>query len=414
MPATLRQNRPKRHQVAPQTFQPQLVGNQATNASRHPVAVGMEALFPSHIDQTLIATDARAWSTHTIKAFLADLRFWQSWCRLVKLDPAAATAETVVAFIQHCSQPSLQEARGRLRLHRDDSLRKNPHFRKVATLERYLSSLRTAYRWAGLPDPTRAEQVAQEMQVQRRARGFTQEQAHPLRFKGDVTDPRLDRPEGICLARLLYGLHRDWTGRTDLIGLRDRAMLLVAYDTAFRPFELVAVRIEDIEGPFDDGSGLLSVPRSSPDQKGEGRQAYLSPQTMDAIGAFCAVSRLNSGPLFRFIPVHSDGSPREIRPRAVRANSIPSIYRRIVRQAWEQGAFPDVSEAELNEMLPRINGQSTRAGIAQDSLAVGEDLQAIMQTYGWRDPRTVLRHGKQLAARGGTAQRLTRKMWGEE
>ncbi|MCH8686417.1 hypothetical protein [Pedomonas mirosovicensis] len=85
-----------------------------------------------------------------------------------------------------------------------------------------------------------------------------------------------------------------------------------------------------------------------------------------------------------------------------------------MRQAWEQGAFPDVSEAELNEILPRINGQSTRAGIARDSLAVGEDLQAIMQAYGWRDPGTVLRHGKQLAFRSGAAQRLTRKMWGEE
>lgn len=123
-----------------------------------------------------------------------------------------------MAFIRYCCQSYLQDAQGRIRLHRDDSLRKNPAFRKVATLERYLSSLRTAYRLTGLSDPTRAEQVVLEMQIQRQTRGFTQEHAHPLRFKGDVTDPWLGRPEGICIARLLYGLHRDWTGRTDLIG----------------------------------------------------------------------------------------------------------------------------------------------------------------------------------------------------
>lgn len=56
-------------------------------------------------------------------------------------------------------------------------------------------------------------------------------------------------------ARLLSAPHRDWTGRVDWLGLRDRAMLLVAYDTALRASELVAIEVEHIEGPAHDGSG---------------------------------------------------------------------------------------------------------------------------------------------------------------
>lgn len=386
----------------------------AVGASRDPVVASVATLLPGRIDPELVAAASRAWSANSKRAFLADLTVWRDWCRRVGVAVEDASPQVVVAFLRQCSQPWLLDARGQVRIHPDGSRMKNPDLRAVATLARYLVNIATAYRWAGLPIPTQAELVRLEMKALRRARGTAQKQAHPLRFKGDVQDLVHDLPSGICIARLLSAPHRDWTGRVDWLGLRDRAMLLVAYDTALRASELVAIEVEHIDGPAQDGSGLLFVPRSKTDQEGEGRHAYLSRKTMEAIAAWRTAAKFSTGPLFRSIRFHPDGSPREVMRKAVRADSVPTIYRRIVRQAWEQGALPDVSEAQLEKLLPAIRGHSTRVGVAQDNFAAGEDLPAIMQAYGWKDTRTVLRYGKKLAARSGAASRLAAKVWGDD
>lgn len=383
-------------------------------AGRDPVVTSVATLLPGRIDPDLVAAAARAWSANSKRAFLADLSVWRDWCRRIQVDVADAKPQHVVTFLQRCSQPWLLDGDGQARIHADGSRVKNPDLRAVATLARYLVNIATAYRWAGLPSPTQSELVKLEMKALRRARGTAQRQAHPLRFKGEVQDLAHDPPAGICIARLLQAPHRDWTGRVDWLGLRDRAMLLVAYDTALRASELVAVEVEHIEGPGRDGSGLLFIPQSKTDQEGEGRHAYLSRKTMEAIAGWRQATKVATGPLFRSIRFHPDGSPRELLRKAVRADSVPGIYRRIVRQAWEQGALPDISEAQLEKLLPAIKGHSTRVGVAQDNFAAGEDLPAIMQAYGWKDTRTVLRYGKKLAARSGAASRLAAKVWGEE
>lgn len=386
----------------------------ASGAVHDPVIVSVATLLPGRVDPELVGAAARAWSANSRRAFLADLSVWRDWCQRARVNVAEATPQHVVAFLQRCSQPWLVDPDGRVRIHADGSRVKNPDLRAVATLARYLVNIATAYRWAGLPSPTQSELVKLEMKALRRARGTAQRQAHPLRFKGEVADLAHDPPAGICILRLLQAPHRDWTGRVDWLGLRDRAMLLVAYDTALRASELVAVEVEHIEGPARDGSGLLFIPKSKTDQEAEGRHAYLSRKTMEAIAAWQQATKVMTGPLFRSIRFHPDGSPRQLLRKAVRADSVAGIYRRIVRQAWEQGALPDISEAQLEKLLPQIKGHSTRVGVAQDNFAAGEDLPAIMQAYGWKDTRTVLRYGRKLAARSGAARRLAAKVWGEE
>lgn len=383
-------------------------------AGGDPVVASVATLLPGRIDAELVAAAARAWSANSKRAFLADLTVWRDWCWRCGIEVAQATPQHVVQFLQQCSQPWVHDASGRVKIHPDGSRVKNPDLRAVATLARYLVNIATAYRWADLPSPTQSELVKLEMKALRRARGMAQKQAHPLRFKGEVQDLVHDMPSGVCILRLLSAPHRDWTGRVDWLGLRDRAMLLVAYDTALRASELVAIEVEHIEGPAPDGSGLLFIPRSKTDQEGEGRHAYLSRKTMEAIAAWRSSAKVTTGPVFRSIRFYPDGSPRELLRKAVRADSVPGIYRRIVRQAWEQGALPDISEAQLEKLLPAIKGHSTRVGVAQDNFASGEDLPAIMQAYGWKDTRTVLRYGKKLAARSGAASRLAAKVWGEE
>ena len=62
-------------------------------------------------------------------------------------------------------------------------------------------------------------------------------------------------------------------------GLRDRALLSVAYDSLCRRSELVAANVEHVE-LMSDGSGILFLPRSKTDQEGQGAYRYLAPDMM--------------------------------------------------------------------------------------------------------------------------------------
>src|SRR3546814_16694597 len=116
-------------------------------------------------------------------------------------------------------------------------------------------------------------------------------QARAIRFKGDVSD--FDSPaSGVCLAHLLKACRRD------LLGLRDAALLRVAYDSAGRRSELVAIRAEHIERDAE-GAGTLFLPSSNPDQAGEGAWGYLSPATMGPIASWRAAGPSDRGALIR-------------------------------------------------------------------------------------------------------------------
>src|SRR3546814_8351867 len=65
-----------------------------------------------------------------------------------------------------------------------------------------------------------------------------------------------------------------------------------------------------------------------------------------------------------------------------------------------------MSEAELERWVKAVSSHSIRVGVAQDNFAADESLPAIMQAYRWRDPRTVLRYGKKLAAKSGAGARM--------
>src|SRR3546814_8380392 len=105
------------------------------------------------------------------------------------------------------------------------------------------------------------------MKAARKSLGVRQRQARALRFKGDIAD--LDSPpSGVCLVHLLKACRRDE------LGLRDAALLRVAYDAGCRRSELVAILVQHIEKDAQ-GAGTLFLPSSKTDQAGEGAWAYL-------------------------------------------------------------------------------------------------------------------------------------------
>lgn len=363
----------------------------------HPPALGsspadmiadLQALITplSAIDPAVLDAAMRGWSVNTRRAFRSDLALWGAWCRYQKLAPCEATANVVAAWIRALA--GLDE----------HGLKQ----RKPATIERYLVHVGWAYRMLTLPDPTAGALVAFERRAMRKALGVKRRQAKGIRYKGDIAD--LDSPaKGICLAHLLAACRRD------ALGLRDAALLRIAYDTGARRSELVAIRCEHIEGPDSDGAGTLFIPSSKTDQAGEGAHTYLSPASMRAIAAWKADAEIRRGPLLRRVVVHFDGSVDRIGDKALHANSVGLIYKRLARCAHAKGLLGTMSKVRLEREIKAISSHSIRVGVAQDNFAAGESLPAIMQSYRWRDARTVMRYGAKLAAKSGASARMAKR-----
>lgn len=353
----------------------------------------VKALAPQRrlADPQLVAAAVRAWSPNTIRAFLSDLKLWDDWCRRLGMRTLAATPDTVAAYVRALSGQDLGCETARA-----------TRPRAAATIARYLVHIGWAYRMAGREDPTAAPLVRLEHKAARKVVGTKQRQARAIRFKGDVVD--LDGPPaGICLATLLKACRRD------MLGARDQALLLVAYDTGCRRSELVAIQVDDVEGPDADGAGTLLISKSKTDRERQGALAYLSPAAMRAIARWRELSHIDRGPLFRRVETYFDGSVRTVGQGALHANTITLVYKRLIRAAFEKKLLGPISEKELERWVAAVSSHSIRVGVAQDNLAAGESLPAIMQAYRWRDPKTVMRYGAKLAAKSGASARLAKR-----
>lgn len=338
------------------------------------------------LDGALADAAVRGWANNTRRAFRSDLSLWGAWCRRRSVLPAHATPELVAAWVRALAgiDPFDEEPRA------------------MATIERYLVNVGWAYRMAGLADPTAGPLVKLEKKAARKHLGVRQRQARAIRFKGDIAD--LDSPAlGVCLAHLLKACRRDE------LGLRDAALLRVAYDTGCRRSELVAIEVQHIERD-GEGAGVLFIPSSKTDREGEGAWAYLARPTMEAIAKWREKADIRRGPLFRRVETHFDGSVAAIGGKALHPNSVTLVYKRLIRAAHAKKLLGEMSEDELERWVKSVSSHSIRVGVAQDNFVAGEGLPAIMQAYRWRDPRTVLRYGARLAANSGASARMAERL----
>jgi integrase len=82
-----------------------------------------------------------------------------------------------------------------------------------------------------------------------------------------------------------YGINKDLLGKmaaaTDnsLRGIRDKAILLVAYDSLCRRSELVSLEFEDLVVDSNDGSNKLKLRKSKTDLHAFGKNLYLSDES---------------------------------------------------------------------------------------------------------------------------------------
>ena len=293
------------------------------------------------------ATTSRgALSGNTERAVRSDLAIYSAWCTDRGVPALPASADTIAAFV---------DAMARVRA--------------PATVRRYVASIAAAHRALGSKETAGSEPVRRALQRMHRRKGRRQAQAKGLTWA--------------LRERLL-----DAAGEA-LIDARNRALLAVAYDTLLRRGELVALQVSDIVEEVD-GAATVLVRRGKADPEGWGAQVYLARDSVALVREWLERSGVSEGRVFRSLCRGEVGEE-------LGAGEVARIFKRMARRA-------DLPA----EVVMCISGHGTRVGAAQDMVAGGISIPAILHAGRWKTTTMVNRYGERLLARRSGAAQLAR------
>lgn len=276
-----------------------------------------------------------AYAPSTIRAYRSDFSEFIGFCETKGLDVFPPNPLTLADFIAHISEKGLSSA----------------------TIRRAIAGISTIYRLNRMPDPSKDPEVVIAMKRMHRKLGRAANQAQ------GITSELLDK-----LLAAIDGSPR---------GIRNRALLLMAYDTLCRRSELVSLQIQDIRTVEKDGSEHTTIllRRSKTDQEATGRWLHLSERAQTALNSWLNIFQANEGPIFRSIN-------KELASyKGLGASQINRIFKRIARNA-------QVDES----LIEKISGHSCRVGAAQDLVNSGASLPIIMSKGRWSKTDTVMRY----------------------
>ena len=288
-----------------------------------------------------------AFSSNTERAVRSDLGIYAEWCAERGERALPAKAETVASFVDAMAE-----------------------VRAPATVRRYLASIAIAHRTLGCSKTISSPLVRLALQRMHRRKGRRQGQAHGL------TSP--------LRQRLLEA-----TGDR-LIDDRNRALLAVAYDAMLRRAELTSLQVADLLEEMQ-GHATLLVRRSKTDVEGCGEILYIARDTVRLVRAWLDRGTISEGRLFRSV-----GKSGRVGER-LDPSQVPRIFKAMAREA----GLPAT-------VVQGLSGHSARVGAAQDMIAAGIELPAILQAGRWKSTAMVNRYGERLLARRSGAAQLAR------
>jgi site-specific recombinase XerD len=228
--------------------------------------------------------------------------------------------------------------------------------RKTSTLARRVSAISQAHLAAGYDSPTRTPVLRNLLAGIRRTKG---------------TAPAVKTPVLTEDLRLMLN-----AASGDLLGCRDRALLLVGFSGGFRRSELVSLNIENLE--FQREGVVITLRKSKTDQEGQGRRIGLplgSGKTcpVRALENWIEAAAITSGPLFRPVNRHGQVGARRLTDRVVA----------LVVKRW-------AASAGLDPAL--YAGHSLRAGLATSAARNGASERSIMRQTGHKSEAMVRRY----------------------
>ena len=273
----------------------------------------------------------QALSPSTIKFYGIDLRIFSEWCESMALQALPATPDTVARFIANQANMGI----------------------KPATLTRRLAAIRMAHEANGHTNPTQHKGVKAVFKGIKREKGVSQDKKAP------ATAERMAAIISHC-------------PDTTLIGLRDKALLLIGFAGAFRRSELVALKFDDIERT-PEGIRVI-IRKSKTDQMGEGQLIAIPNGTkFRVVDRFTWLDKagIKEGYLFRSIK--KGGS---IQDEGLSTRSVADIVKK----------YAGLAGLTVDD----FSGHSLRAGFITSGAEAGADLFKLMEVSRHRDAKTVM------------------------
>lgn len=293
----------------------------------------------SRIDPGLVEETQRAIEESrapaTIRAYKSDLRRFQGWCASRGQNSRPASPAVVALYLTDMAR------RGR----------------RIATIERACAAIAYAHELAGFPSPRSSPLVQKAIAGLRRRLGVA-----PVQKRALEVEP---------LIEVIRAMPKD------LVGLRDRAILLVGFGGAFRRSELVSLLVEDLR--YTPDGVAVTLRRSKTDQEGhsrvvpicKGRQDETCP--VQALRAWLAASGVRSGAVFRSI-----SRWEKVSAKALSAQTVARIVKRAVKRVGLDAR--------------QFAGHSLRAGFVTSAALTGARELAIQRVTGHRSLEVLSRY----------------------
>ena len=277
-----------------------------------------------------------AYAESTIRAYRVDFAHFIKYCEELNECPLPATSETICLYIKSLIQDG----------------------RSSASIRRVMAGMTTIHKLNRFPDPTKDPDVILEIRRMHRKIGRYQKQAFGI--TGEILEKLIQATEA---------------GNR---GARDRALLLIAYDTLCRRSEIIALLIEDIRF-IESGDGVKAsvlIRKSKTDQLAKGRRLNLGIKATEALNLWLERMRNpKEGQLFKGV-----NRAQKI-TGSLGSGQINRIYKRLAKRAGID-----------KELIEKISGHSLRVGRAQDLVNSGESMPMIMSKGRWSKTDTVMRY----------------------
>lgn len=271
---------------------------------------------------------------NTLRGYQSDWRDFCKWCEAHTLCPLPANPEAVAEYIAECAQ----------RL-------------KVGSIQRRLNSIAEAHKAMGLESPTHTASVRNTLKGIRRVKGTA-----PAQKSAALTDDIRAMAEATAAG---------------IIGVRDRALILLGFAGAFRRSELVTLDAADCL--FSRDGLTITLRRSKTDQDGQGRKLGIpyasNPETCPVrlVQAWLEQAAINDGPLFRSINRHG-----KVQAKPLSGIDVARIVKKLATRAGLDAA--------------KYAGHSLRAGHATSAAIAGASERSIMTQTGHRSVQIVRRY----------------------
>jgi site-specific recombinase XerD len=272
-----------------------------------------------------------AYAPSTIRAYKSNFENFIKYCDEINQKALPASNEVVVTFIKSISD-------GRL---------------KSASIRIAVASIASIHKLNRLNDPVNDPDVKLEMRRMHRHLGRASSQA--------------------------YGINKDLLDKmiaattNDLRGIRDRALLSLAYDTLCRRSEIVSLEVIDVINK--DGQIKIRLKKSKTDQDGLGRIIEISNESKMYLINWLQQSKLASGGLFRGIKNNNKMTV------TLNKSQINKIFKGLAEKIHIK-----------KEIVAKISGHSTRVGATQDLMKSGASITIMMQKGRWTKTDTLMRY----------------------